>query len=505
MRSFVWPSAFDTGFYSFLFYGDAVLKLKELIKNLHITALHADPEMEITGISYDSRKTQPGDLFVAICGFTSDGHRFIPAAVEKGAAAVLCERVSEQDVPYMVTDDARLGLALSSIAFYDEPARKMHMIGITGTSGKTTVSTILKHVLEENGKKVGLIGTNGIWIGQEEHPSSFTTPESLELQHLFRQMADAGCDTVVMEVSSHALELKRVAGICFDTAVYTNLSQDHLDFHETMEAYASAKEKLFHSCRFACINSDDAHGEQMAAAVPHEVLRYGTGENADLRAEKIRLLPDRVVFQAVWKGIGTDIEFPIPGSFSVSNALAVIAAAEREGISAERCAAALRTAKGVKGRLENVPTNADYHVMIDYSHKPDALEKVLKSLRPATRGRLICLFGCGGDRDRLKRPIMAQIAAENADFVILTSDNPRTEDPEAILDEIEAGMKGTKTPYRRICRREEAIAAAIAMAQDGDVILLAGKGHEDYQIVGHEKHHMDEREIVAEALAERNR
>ncbi len=481
------------------------MKLKELIKNLHITALHADPETEIAGISYDSRKTQPGDLFVAICGFTSDGHRFIPAATEKGAAVVLCERSPEQDIPYVMVEDARLGLALCSVVFYGEPAKEMRMIGITGTSGKTTVSTILKHVLEDNGKKVGLVGTNGIWIGQEEHPSSFTTPESLELQQLFRQMADAGCDTVVMEVSSHALELKRVTGIQFDTAVYTNLSQDHLDFHGTMEAYAAAKEKLFHSCRFACINSDDAFGAQMAAAAQEEVLLYGTGENAALRAENIRLLPDRVLFRAVWKENSTEVVFPIPGSFSVSNALAVMAAAGREGISPEYCAAALRTAKGVKGRLESVPTDGDYHIMIDYSHKPDALEKVLKSLRPATRGRLICVFGCGGDRDRLKRPIMARIAAENADYVILTSDNPRTEDPEAILDEIEPGMAGQQTPYSRICRREDAIAAAIGMAQAGDVILLAGKGHEDYQVVGHEKHHMDEREIVAETLAKRNR
>ena len=481
------------------------MKLKELTKNLHITALHADPETEISGISYDSRKTRPGDLFVAICGFTSDGHRFIPAAAENGAAVVLCERAPEQEIPYVQVEDARVGLALCSVAFYREPAKEMRMIGITGTSGKTTVSTILKHVLEENGKKVGLIGTNGIWIGQEEHPSSFTTPESLELQQLFRQMADAGCDTVVMEVSSHALELKRVAGILFETAIYTNLSQDHLDFHGTMEAYAAAKKKLFRACRFACINADDACAGKMAAAAQGEVLLYGTGENAALRAENIRLFPDCVLFRAVWKEGSTEVIFPIPGSFSVSNALAVMAAAEREGIAPEYCAAALRTAKGVKGRLESVPTDGDYHIMIDYSHKPDALEKVLKSLRPATRGRLICVFGCGGDRDRLKRPIMARIAAENADYVILTSDNPRTEDPEAILDEIELGMAGQKTPYSRICRREDAIAAAIGMAQDGDVILLAGKGHEDYQVVGHEKHHMDEREIVAETLAKRAR
>ena len=464
----------------------------------------ADPETEIRGISYDSRKTEEGDLFVAIRGFETDGHRFIPKAIEKKAAVILCETPPEQDVPFVQVRDSRRALALCSSVFFGHPASQMRMIGITGTSGKTSVSTLLKHVLEEaRGAKVGLIGTAGIWIGQEAIPSEFTTPESLELHRLFCRMAEEHCSHVVMEVSSHALELSRVAGIEFDTAVYMNLSQDHLDFHGTMENYAAAKKKIFSQCHTAWVNADDSWTPFMTQGAACPVHRFGTVRSAELRAEQIRLFPNRVSFEAVLGEERTETLLHIPGSFSVSNALAVLAAAHSEGISLAESSRALSTAHGVKGRLESVPTDGNYHILIDYSHKPDALEKVLRSLRDATPGRLICLFGCGGDRDRLKRPLMGKIAAELSDLVILTSDNPRTEDPERIIDEIEPGLTGTSTPWIRICDRIEAIHRAIDLAGEGDVILLAGKGHEDYQIVGHTKHHMDEREIVADYLKER--
>ena len=481
------------------------MKLKTLIERLETVALNADPETEITGISYDSRKTEEGDLFVAIRGFETDGHRFIPKAIEKKAAVILCETPPEQDVPYVQVTDSRLALAFSSAAFFGEPASGMRMIGITGTSGKTSVSMLLKHVLEESGAKVGLIGTTGILIGQDEIPSEFTTPESLELHRLFRRMADEGCTHVVMEVSSHALELRRVAGIEFDTAVFTNLSQDHLDFHGTMERYAAAKKKIFSQCRAAWVNADDPWTPFMTEAVPCPVRRFGVWEESQLRAEQICLYPNRVCFDAACDDERVEAALHIPGAFSVYNALAVMAAALSEGITLSDSAGALRTAHGVKGRLESVPTDGNYHILIDYSHKPDALEKVLRSLRESTPGKLICLFGCGGDRDRLKRPLMGKIAAQLSDFVILTSDNPRTEEPEAIIDEIVPGLKDTATPWLRICDRVEAIHRAIDLAGDGDVILLAGKGHETYQIIGHTKRHMDEREIVADYLREREK
>ena len=484
------------------------MKLKELIAELPVLSETASPDTEITGISYDSRKTEPGDLFVAIRGFETDGHRFILNAVQRGASVILCETVTKElaasGTPYIQVEDSRLALALTSRAFFGNPAAEMTVIGITGTSGKTSTSVLLKHVLEETrGWKVGLIGTLGIQIGSVELHSEHTTPESYELQKLFRRMAEEGCRVVVMEVSSHALELKRVAGIRFNTAVYTNLSQDHLDLHGSMENYAAVKRTLFTHCDVACVNLDDPWADFMTADHACPVLSYGSAETADLYAENVRLFPDRVSFDTVYAGCRIPTVLHVPGTFAALNALAVIAAAETLGIPPEESAAALETAPGVRGRLESLPTDGNYHVFTDYSHKPDALEKVLRSLRPSTTGRLICVFGCGGDRDRLKRPLMARIAAENADFVVLTSDNPRTEDPEAILDEIEPGIAGSTTPYIRICDRVEAIHRAIDMAGDGDVILLAGKGHEDYQVVGHVKHHMDEREIVAQWMEHR--
>ena len=481
------------------------MKLKDIIRDLEILSITADPETEITGISYDSRAVVPGDLFAAWRGFTSDGHRFIPAAVEKGARAVLCETPPTDGTPYVQVSDCRRALALASRDFFGDPASEMTVIGFTGTSGKTSSTQLLKHVLEKTlGAKVGLIGTNGNMIGDELIHTEHTTPESYELHKLFRRMADAGCTHVVMEVSSHSLALERVAGITFDVAVFTNLSQDHLDLHGTMDEYAAAKRKIFSQCRVGCINLDDERAAFMAEGAACPIRTYSAQRNdADLTAKDIRLTASGVRFAAVSGEELAITRLAIPGLFSVYNALSVLAAGQSLGLPLGDCAAALGTAHGVKGRMESVPTDGDYSILIDYSHKPDALEKALKTLRPVTRGRLMVLFGCGGDRDRGKRPIMGAIAAENADVCIVTSDNPRTEDPEEIIREILAGIDRRKSTVKVICDRAEAIRWAIGNARSGDVILLAGKGHEDYQVIGHEKRHMDEREIVAACLEER--
>ena len=478
------------------------MKLRELIKNLSIIEMNADAEFEISGVSYDSRKTEKGDMFVAIRGFEADGHKFIPKAVENGAAVILCEEKPSCDIPYVLVSDSRYGLAIVSRDFFGDPASEMTMIGITGTSGKTSSSYLIKHMLESKlDAKVGLIGTNGNMIGDEFLHTEHTTPESYELHKLFRHMADSGCTHVVMEVSSHSLTLERVAGIHFDVALYTNLSQDHLDFHGTMEEYAAAKRKLFSMCSLGCFNLDDAWADFMRDGASCSTMTFSTEKNeADLVAKDIRLTADGVRFASVSGDEISMTKLGIPGMFSVYNALGTMSVGLALGLSLADCSDAMSSAKGVKGRLEIVPTGRDFSVVIDYSHKPDAREKVLKTLKPVTRGRLIALFGCGGDRDKLKRPIMGRIAADNADLVVVTSDNPRTEDPDEIIREIVAGMKDRRTPTKVICDRREAIAWAIDNAAPGDVLLLAGKGHEDYQVVGHEKHHMDEREIVADCL-----
>ena len=478
------------------------MKLRELIKNLSIIEMNADAELEISGVSYDSRKTEKGDMFVAIRGFEADGHKFIPKAVENGAAVILCEEKPSCDIPYVLVSDSRYGLAIVSRDFFGDPASEMTLIGITGTSGKTSSSYLIKHMLESKlDAKVGLIGTNGNMIGDEFLHTEHTTPESYELHKLFRHMADSGCTHVVMEVSSHSLTLERVAGINFDVALYTNLSQDHLDFHGTMEEYAAAKRKLFSMCSLGCFNLDDAWADFMRDGASCRTMTFSTEKNeADLVAKDIRLTADGVRFASVSGDEISMTKLGIPGMFSVYNALGTMSVGLALGLSLADCSDAMSSAKGVKGRLEIVPTGRDFSVVIDYSHKPDALEKVLKTLKPVTRGRLIALFGCGGDRDKLKRPIMGRIAADNADLVVVTSDNPRTEDPDEIIREIVAGMKDKRTPTKVICDRREAIAWAIDNAAPGDVLLLAGKGHEDYQVVGHEKHHMDEREIVSDCL-----
>ena len=478
------------------------MKLKRLLADVSVLRMCADPDTEIRDICYDSRAVEPGDLFVAVEGFQSDGHRFIPAALEKGAVAVLCQRPPEDGTPYILTEDSRLALAQVSAAYFGHPAEKMTMVGVTGTNGKTTVTLLIKHMLEDVlGAKVGLVGTISNWIGEQELPTERTTPESYDLQKLFARMAEAGCTHAVMEVSSHALALDRVAGVRFDAALFTNLTQDHLDFHKTMDSYAQAKALLFARCGKAAVNADDPWGAFMEDHAACPVLTFSAaGAAADLRAEDVALSAGAVDFTACAGPERAAVHLAIPGAFSVSNALAALAAGRMLGLSLADCAASLGRAAGVKGRAEVVPTGGDFTVVIDYAHTPDALEKILKTMKEVSAGRVVALFGCGGDRDRTKRPIMGRIAADTADFCVVTSDNPRSEDPEAIIADILEGMPQPGTPRKVICDRPAAICWAIDNHLPGDVIVLAGKGHETYQEVKGVKRHMDERQIVAEHL-----
>ena len=478
------------------------MKLGELLHNIPILETNADLEQEITGVSYDSRHTSPGDLFIALEGYETDGHRFIPMAREKGAACVLCQKTPQDGGPYVRTGDSRGALAQAGRNWFGDPAGEMTMVGVTGTNGKTTTTYLLKDVLEKAaGAKVGLIGTNQNMVGDEVLHTERTTPESFELQALFRRMADAGCTHVVMEVSSHALCLQRVAGIRFAAGLFTNLSQDHLDFHGSMEDYCGAKALLFRQCEKGVYNADDPWADRVTRDAPCPLSSFGE-KAGELRGENIRLAVDGVDFDACRDGETVPVRVNIPGGFTVYNALGVMAAARELGVSLADSAHALRRSAGVKGRVEVVPVPGEYTVLIDYAVTPDAIENVLATVRDFAKGRVVILFGCGGDRDRGKRPKMGRIAAQMADFVVVTSDNPRTEVPGDIIADILPGLEGTETPYVVVEDRVEAIRYALDHARKDDVIILAGKGHETYQIVGHEKRHLDEREVVAAYIAE---
>ena len=464
-------------------------------------------DCEITAITCDSRQAGKGSIFVCIRGGNVDGHTFAAAALEKGAACIVTERKLglEREITVSDTHDF-YGRAAS--AFFGHPARALKLAGVTGTKGKTTVTNLMKRILTDAGNMVGLIGTIQNEIGEKVIHAENTTPEAMELESLYAQMRDAGCGYCVMEVSSHALEQQRIGDSWYQTAVFTNLSHEHLDYHGDMESYFAAKKKLFARCDSAVIGIDDPHGRTLLEQLPGiagreiPVLTFSAEREADLSAKDIVCYPESVQFILVYKGKDYPIKFAMPGLFSVRNALAAAGACLQLGLGIEQIVRSLGQVTGVKGRIEIIPTGRDFTVITDYAHAPDPLENVLSSLKETVRGRLVCLFGCGGDRDRTKRPLMAAAAAKYADFVIVTSDNPRTEDPQAIIDEILPGLEGFDTPHVTIVNRREAIYYAVANAQPGDTIVLAGKGHEDYQIIGHEKFHFDEREVVAEALAE---
>ena len=483
------------------------MKLKEILKDLEIKKMTADPELEIGSVTYDSRKAVPGSLFIAVKGFVTDGNLYISKALENGAVAVVTEVEPQDDIPYVLVPSDRLAMALIGANFYGRPADDMTIIGITGTNGKTTSTLLLKHVLEQTrGAKVGLMGTMDNMIGQESVPAQRTTPESLDLQAMFGKMRDAGCTYAIMEVSSHAIALDRVAGVRFGLAAFTNLTEDHLDFHKTMENYCDAKGTLFERSDKHVANMDDPWFARICSHTDKEVLATSVNSTQGLHAVDRQLLSDGIRFTAVYGDLKVPVELPIPGKFTVYNALTVLGCAMQLGISLEEAAQALRTATGVKGRVEVVPTpGKDYTVLIDYAHTPDGLENVLSSVRGFCKGRLISVFGCGGDRDPIKRPIMGRIGVELSDIAIITSDNPRTEDPMAIIADILKGVEGMEKTYQVIENRPAAIRQAMDIAQKDDIIVLAGKGHETYQEICGVKHHLDEREVVAQHLEETRR
>ena len=480
------------------------MKLKDLLANVPVLEIHADPEKEIEQVYYDSRKVTPGSLFVAVTGYAADGNRFIPMALERGAAAVVTAKRPQDDVPYILVESDRLALALIGANYYGHPAKSMTMIGVTGTNGKTSTTLLVKQILEQvTGKKVGLIGTMENLVGDEVIPTERTTPESFELQGLFARMRDALCSYVVMEVSSHAVSLERIGGVHFDVAAFTNLTEDHLDFHGTMENYCDAKAALFQRCGRAVCNCDDPWFERITKDAACPVLTASVKGVGDLHAENVQLRSDGISFLAVCKEETVQVNLQIPGRFTVYNALTALGIAHSLGISLADAAAALSKAKGVRGRVEVVPTpGKPYTVLIDYAHTPDGLENVLTSVRDYCKGRLIAVFGCGGDRDSIKRPIMGKIGVSLSDLAVITSDNPRSEDPMAIISDILKGVAEQEESYVVIENRPKAIQYAMDKAQKDDIIILAGKGHETYQEICGVKHHLDEREIVAAYLEE---
>ncbi len=481
------------------------MKLKELLKDIPVLACTADPELEIDAVHYDSRKVTEGSLFVAVTGFASDGNRFIPMALGKGAAAVVTAKKPEEDIPYVLVESDRLALALLGCNFFSHPARAMTMIGVTGTNGKTSTTLLLKQVLEKVlGARVGLIGTMANMVGDEEIPTERTTPESFDLQALFGRMRSAGCSHVVMEVSSHAITLDRIGGTHFDIAAFTNLTEDHLDFHKTMDAYCDAKAELFRRCDKAVINADDSYSGRILDAAVCPVLTTSVTQETGLHAKNLELHAEGISFTAVCAEETAQVQLPIPGKFTVYNALTVLGIAKQLGISLADCAEALKTATGVKGRVEVVPTpGMPYSVLIDYAHTPDGLENVLASVKDFCKGRVIAVFGCGGDRDPMKRPIMGRIGVKLSDLAIITSDNPRTEEPMAIIEDILKGVKQESGEYIVMEDRRAAIRYAMDIAKKDDIIVLAGKGHETYQEIHGHKYHLDEREEVAAHLQEK--
>ena len=481
------------------------MKLGQLIKNINCKIVQGCADTEVNAVQYDSRKVGRGDLFVCITGFQTDGHKYAKSAVEKGASVIVAEHMAEgmenSGAAIVITENTRKALALISAAYYDNPSEKINVIGVTGTNGKTTTTYLMKTILESLGYKTGVIGTIGNMIGNRALHADRTTPESLELQELFSEMSCEGVSFAVMEVSSHSLALDRVTGVKYSTAIFTNLTQDHLDYHKTMENYMKAKGILFSIADKAVINIDDRAGAYMKSVAKGFVMTTGIeSENADLRAENISITAEGVSYTLDYEGRQYTVKLNIPGRFSIYNSLGAIGACLLNGIKMEDIIKGLSLNEGVPGRFQSVPNNLGITAIVDYAHTPDGLENILETAHEFAKGRIITVFGCGGDRDRTKRPIMAEIAGKLSDFAIITSDNPRTENPASILDDVEVGMVPTKCPYHKIVDRRDAINEAIRMAKKDDVVIIAGKGHEDYQIFADKTIHFDDVEEVKKAF-----
>ncbi len=485
------------------------MKLQELLCGIEIKECTASQETEVTMVSSDSRKIQKGAAFVCLKGLKVDGAQWIPSSFEKGAVVAICQEKPSFDVPYVILEDTRMALPLLLSNFYEHPEKSFErIIGITGTNGKTTTSFMMKAIFDEAGCKTGLIGTTKYLIGDEEYPvdknaALLTTPDPELLFSLFSAMREKGVDTVIMEASSHALALKKLTGVPFNFGVFTNFTQDHIDFHKSMDEYLEAKKKLFFVAEKGIFNLDDPVFESITKNITSSVTTYSAKSAGDFSLKEILSHDDKGISYLVSaSGEEKKITIPIPGDFTVYNSLAAIATAREAGISWEPIVKGLSKMEGVKGRIERVNTKTPYSVFIDFAHTPDALENILRTLRGFTEGRLVTLFGCGGDRDKTKRPLMGKIACEMSDFVIVTSDNCRSEKKEDIISDILEGVKGTGCEYVAITDRTEAIHYAIDHAQKGDVILLAGKGHEEYEIDQNGKHDYSEKKIVLEYIGD---
>jgi len=482
------------------------VNLRELAARLPGAILSGDGEVAINAVTHDSRKAGPGALFVAIKGLAADGNQFVEAARKKGAAAIASEQPVQPGSPWLQVPDAREALAYLSAAVLGEPARALELVGVTGTNGKTTTTYLVDAALRAAGHKVGLLGTVQYRIGDRLADATRTTPEASDLQALFREMVDAGCSHAVLEVSSHSLELKRVAGCEFRVAVFTNLTRDHLDFHGDMDSYFQAKRKLFAELvrpdGRSVINADDDRAAELAAASRAPVWTYGLDKPADFQAEDVRLALDGTRFR-VESPVGThEVKSALVGRFNVQNVLAAFAAAVAAGVAPEVALRGLATVTGVPGRLERVAGATGFAVIVDYAHTDDALKNLLETVRELGPSRVITVFGCGGDRDRTKRPLMGAVASRLSDVVIVTSDNPRSEPPEAILEEIQRGMNGGRKAERHaIVDRREAIARALELARPGDAVVIAGKGHETYQVLRDRTVPFDDRQVARDILS----
>ncbi len=482
--------------------------LRKLLERTEYRCLRGAVDREVTQLVYDSRKAAADCVFVCIRGAVVDGHSFAAQVCAAGAAALVVEE--PVDVPEHVTliqvADTRLALAELSAAYFDYPAEKLRTIGITGTKGKTTTTYMIKSILEHAGHRVGLIGTIETIIGETHIPAVNTTPESYVIQESFRRMVDEGLDAVVMEVSSQGLKMHRVGGFVFDIGIFTNLEPDHIgpNEHASFEEYMECKGMLFRQCRLGIVNADDAHTEELLRGHTCEVESYGLSAQADLRAEDMELLRGKGYLGVKYNVRGLvdcPVEIHVPGRFSVYNSLTAIAVCRHFHVTTDNIRSALRAAK-VKGRIEIVKVSDDFTLMIDYAHNAMSLESLLSTLKEYEPKRLVCLFGCGGNRSKLRRYEMGEVSGKMADLTIITSDNPRNEEPQAIIDDIKVGIAKTDGAFVEIADRKEAIRYAIAHAKAGDCIVLAGKGHEDYQEICGVKHHMDERELIAEVVAE---
>lgn len=478
--------------------GGRFMKLYELLENNAETRLE---NIEISSVTDNTNRVEKGSLFVCVKGGRFDGHSAAAEMLEKGAAAVVCEHDLGLGNRQILTDNSRRLYGRLCAKWFDHPEKKLKLIGVTGTNGKTTITNIIKHILMSNGFKTGLIGTIRNEIGDEILHAGNTTPMAFEFMELLDRMVRAGCKYAVMEVSSFGLAQNRIGSAFFDVAVFTNLTQDHLDYHKDMENYYQAKKLLFDVCRTAVCNIDDEYGRRLMDEIGCEKYSYSVKDNADFYADGIKIKASGSSFWFCRGGKSQLVKLKMPGLFNVSNAAAAIGACLKIGLPPGSIIPAVESYDGVKGRCEIIPTGRDFTVICDYAHTPDAVENILKSVKQYTESRLICLFGCGGNRDAAKRPKMAAAAAEYADMLIVTSDNPRDEEPDAIIRDILAGLVDSEVPYDVVTDRREAICHALKIAEKGDVIVLAGKGHEDYQILAGGVHiHFDEREIVAEGL-----